>query len=306
MLVVLGLAVILLSLAVAAFNALTGNRSIEATKNTLASLLSEARLLSLNNSGQYTGVAVFPDPNNPSRCLAAIVKRNVNSTYDTDPYDNYKSYSNSFTYSQGQRVVFPTQYSDSNPGNKWFMAIFVRTNFSPGSVGNSPPVSVGPHTNANSFVNQYWSLYIPGDTDIVAGTDVQPLSAGVGVRMINDSYRVSGIPTGSRYVPLGVIFFDPQGHLTCMSYTITPGTNLGNAIGLTTYSYPGTTGLATLDSTTPLVYSDFGVAMYDITSFNNNSAALTGPYDTGNDTWIDSNGQVWTIDRFNGQLVTTP
>lgn len=303
LLVVLGLIVTLLTLAVAAFNALTGNRSVEASKNILSAMISQARLSAINNN-IYTGVAIFPDPNNPQRCLATFVTP-ASYSFEADPYDNYKSYNPGFAYSQGQRVVFPVQYKSSATSNKWFMAIFVRNGNNLGTTGQPPPTPVGPNTSPASFSNNYWSLYIPTQgyaIDMAPGVDVQPLSLGVGVRTINDQTRGTGSLNTCRYVPLGVIFFDSQGRLACISYSIAAGSTLGNAIGLQG-SYPGTTGITALDTTVSPAYSDFGLAMFDQTSFNNQG---TAPYAAAGDTWIDGNGQVYTVDRFNGQLVTTP
>lgn len=334
MVVVMGLIVLLLVLGASTFSFLTGSRSIQGAQNVLESMLSQARLRAVNTPEQ-TGVAIYFDTAT-DRNFAVLVHFSGGLGGTEDPYDNYKPWDGSFAYTQGQRVVWVANDSNSSPqNNRPSSLIFERNANASGTVVGSPPTTVNsaaPTVLGFCNNNPYWTLYTGVDLDVVPDADPQPLPGGVGVRLINDYVRtVTGSTTPvwyARYVPLGVIMFDAQGRMECVPYDIQPGTTLGNMVGLTepTTAAPSPPAFPASVSASPnspsyvyyapataagaySVYTDFGVALFDRAAFNAQSFATDTTYLTGQeaaDTWVDQNGAVLAVDRFTGQLVQAP
>jgi prepilin-type N-terminal cleavage/methylation domain-containing protein len=71
MLIVVGIIVLIVTLAVPAMNAITGNRSIDAAQNQLAAIIGRARQEAVGLQ-DYRGVLLFQDPN-ADRCCAVEV-----------------------------------------------------------------------------------------------------------------------------------------------------------------------------------------------------------------------------------------
>jgi prepilin-type N-terminal cleavage/methylation domain-containing protein len=271
-LVAIAIIVVILAMAVPAFNYITGTRSTAAAGNTVAAMLSMARALSLGDatretsdplfSPSYVGVAFFVNPENGRTTMAFVQRAGV--TNDSDPLDNYKTYMPNFPYSEGQRVVFITR--DNEEGQKPMVRLYERTDQNPGATNAPPPLSGPPFSNAN------WSQVIQQQLELVPDADFTVLPPGVGVQLINDTRGSSTNP--DRYVRTGVIMFDPQGRLDSVRYAIRADSALGRAMGL-------------LDDIDPNqgIYTQFGFVLYDLEDFRN-ATSSGGPSSEGDWTFV--------------------
>jgi Tfp pilus assembly protein FimT len=77
MLVVIGITVLILAMAMPAFNFMTGSRSLEAAQNSVSAMLSRARSQAIY-TGQPTGVAFYQDAKTQRYAMALV-------QYDTTP-----------------------------------------------------------------------------------------------------------------------------------------------------------------------------------------------------------------------------
>lgn len=88
MLVVIGIILLVMAIALPAFTAIVGSRSIESARNVVAASLVRARAEAIRR-GQPCGVYFYVDPDT-KRTGAAIVT--LDPLSDIDPYDEYKSF----------------------------------------------------------------------------------------------------------------------------------------------------------------------------------------------------------------------
>jgi prepilin-type N-terminal cleavage/methylation domain-containing protein len=71
MLVVVGIIVLIVTISVPAFNAISGNRSLDAAQNQLAAIIGRARQEAIGLQQPY-GVILFQDPNTSRACAAVV------------------------------------------------------------------------------------------------------------------------------------------------------------------------------------------------------------------------------------------
>jgi prepilin-type N-terminal cleavage/methylation domain-containing protein len=325
-LIVIGIIVLILAMAVPAFNYITGTRSQEAATNIIAAMLSRARTEAINyqrnneNSRAYVGVFFFVDPAD-NRTKLVLVAREVGSGEDPDPYDNYKAWRPGVEYRTTpykDRVIFMVRHdgeqmaqgpngnppADSNP--RAFFKRFRCTEDHTSSGGNCPPLN-GPQPEGY-FHNQYWEEVVEGDLEILKDSEVQVLPAGVGVQLVNDTR--GGVNT-DRYVRTGVILFDPQGRLDSVEYAVSSNTALGKLVGVTSL-LQGTPA-------EPLV-SQFGVVTYDLAQFRGqnftegdalfNLPTLVrpgryNPDEAAEEQWLDNNASILMVNRTTAALQKT-
>jgi prepilin-type N-terminal cleavage/methylation domain-containing protein len=316
-LVVIGIIVLVLAMAVPAFNYITGTRSQEAATNIIAAMLSRARATAINYNREnptkaYIGVFFFVDPADGRTKLTLVAREVGGAAEDPDPYDNYKSWhrlsgpgpTNYNTSPYKDRVIFLTRNTDE--GGRAYYKRF-RCIQDQGSGSNSPPVS-GPQSDGY-FHNQWWEEVVEGDLDVFEeGGEVQALPAGVGVQLVNDTR--GGVNT-DRYVRTGVIFFDPQGRMDSAEYAISANSTLGRIIGIT--------GLLQGTPENPIV-SQFGVITYDLNAFKGqnftegdalfNIPTLTrpsryNPDERDEEQWLDDNASILMVNRTTAALEKT-
>ncbi len=313
-LVVIGIIIVLLGIAAAAFNALSGSRSIESGYNVTAAVLGRARTLAINDNA-YVGVMFTYDPTS-DRTNLYIVARSAGGaaavTDDPDPLDRYKSFQKGGAIAPGlnysntpfrDRVIAFT--SDTTEpgvtgGNRSLVKVY-RRNANPvvppgGLAMMAPPLSGPP------FVNGDWEQALPGNLEVVGGVDYQSLPPGVGAQLVTDP---RGGTSTDRYVRTGLIMFDPQGRVDNVDYTVSPASSLGKAMFLT-----NSLGLV------PKLHSSYGVTVYDSTVFRaqgytegDSAFAVPGltnspysPDELNEEKWLDDNTSPVLVNRNTGAL----
>src|SRR2546423_457500 len=76
--------VLIIALAVPAFNLITGSRSVDAGENLVSAMLSRARAMALNNN-QTVGVAFFRDFRNERTAMAIVVPASQRGSSAPEP-----------------------------------------------------------------------------------------------------------------------------------------------------------------------------------------------------------------------------
>ena len=326
MLTVLAIIVLVLASAVPVFNSLTGNHSLAAAQNQIASLLQTARQDAIYNR-QTMGIFFYIDPATDAVAMAEV------------QLDQQQG--GGTTYSPSEIYVSPTNTQSTAPPQGQVNAIEMANYWDP-------------------------SLTAPGQVgtgEFVYYRDVVTLPANVGIALYNNSvpYPANGEytpPIIDRYVRTGAIFFDSTGALASIPYAvqqtrITPyGTfqnHLGIRLGLRGAGDPSglnATGDLASDindyavSGTPVYYfpliSQVGLLFYDRSAYFNqrttNPADVNGPRaftdqdlqytlpplssppnnsplayfqadKSDEEIWLDQNGQAVMVNPFNGALI---
>jgi prepilin-type N-terminal cleavage/methylation domain-containing protein len=313
-LIVIALIVLLLALAVPAFNFITGGRSLDAGQNVVSAMLGRARARAIETE-RYAGVAFYLDPKTGRTTMTIVVQRDGDANvFGEDPYDNYKGWNKAATYAKGQEVIaiikdgdpnskYPDPNSSVSSGypleNRLRVQKFVskqnaNTNHHPPdqTAAGTPPEDVWWGPAEQKFI----------DFDIDAESETVPV--GVGVQLVNDT---KGNANADRYVRTGVILFDGRGRFDSIPYAIRASGAWGQRLGLTT----------DIDLT-PSLYSQLGVALYDQAAFKDQPGDVGTENDTlfnipnygsgptgepAEETWLDNNSLLLSINRYNGTLV---
>jgi hypothetical protein len=116
----------------------------------------------------------------------------------------------------------------------------------------------------------------PAQVELVAGSEVQPLRAGVGT-----AFATPVGATGSRYVEHGLILFDGDGQLFIRDYSVRMDGDLGRRMGLHRDQF---------------ALASIGVTLY-IRSVGDTQLA------DKRDAWLDSKGRPLFVSRYSGTLV---
>ncbi|MGH7180175.1 MAG: pilus assembly FimT family protein [Tepidisphaeraceae bacterium] len=302
LLVVIGLIVLLLAIAVPAFNLINGSRSVEGATNQLSAMLGQIRADAINQQSP-AGVLFFYDQA-ASRTRMIPVQRATHNAFRTaNPQTGTP-----MSYQLGDFVKYTIGGADRS---------FVYKSLTP---GNAAPT--GAAGDPNWAESGLWFVDLAPDRDSL---DLPP---GVGAQCIyNDpnSFDLLGNPTGDRYIrQCGLLMFDGTGKLTSVVYGIHPYSKLGQRLAM------APNDLAILNSTTaynPNFRSQFGLVLYDLESAKNavpyrerdcvatmNSlSGITPPTDppayTANspeyleEAWLDANATPLLVNRYNGTLV---
>jgi type II secretory pathway pseudopilin PulG len=289
MLTVLGIIILILATAIPVWNTLTGNHSLAAAQNEVASALAVARADAISTR-QVTGIFFFIDPATDAVALAEV---------QADPQG-------------GTNATGATTYT---PQNICAGANNLFANY--GSYNNGP-------LNALELVNYYvppppTSAANPGPGTFTYYRDVTILPANVGIALYNNTYGYYYSPTSpvggqpfDRYTRLGAILFDATGQVISIPFAvqvtrttpyyyttvsdktveITPVSQLGRRLGLfganqNTTNTNGTgdlasdiqTGATAHTPATPPVYpliSQVGLLFYDRDAFLNQKTSTSG------------------------------
>ena len=319
LLVVIGIIVIALALSVPAFSFLTGARSIEAGENAVAAMLGRARTEAINRSG-YVGVLVFLNPKT-DRTTLALVELDPANVNDPDPYDQYKSWQGGFDYKAAglpgtgitaDRVLFITQDNDLGMNSRPMVKVYRCILDHNSSGANQPPASGGGNTPLTMGIFQrlpWWEEYKPGTLDQLDVADFVNLPPGVGAQLI-----YAGNSNSERYVRTGLILFDPQGRLAYREFKVKWKSQLGETLQLKD-KFPIASNI---------LYSSFGVVLYDRNNFVNQSGHTEGdtdyftpstvvpmaspsaynPDELAEETWLDQNTTPLMVNRFSGALMS--
>ncbi len=313
LLIVIALIVLLLAMAVPAFKFITGGRSIDGAQNIVSAMLGRARARAIETE-RDAGVAFYLDPVTGRSTMTIVVQRDGASVGAEDTFDNYKGWKLSGSgatvhYLVGQQVIAvvadgdPTQTWPAKDGtipakeNRLIVQKFVCIKDHDATIDTRPPNGTYWASAQQKFI----------DFDIDAESEFLPV--GVGVQLVNDTKGGKTTPAiTDRYVRTGVIMFDGKGRFDSIPYGIRAASALGQKIGLT----------ADLDTPTyPQLYTQLGVALYDLSEFKDKdftdndlfapiskygaTASVTG--EAAEESWLDSESLLLTVNRYNGTLV---
>lgn len=307
-LVVIGVIVLIIALAVPAFDLIRGSRSTDAAENLVGAVLARARAEALESGGDR-GVAFFLDPVT-GRYTAALVRP---ATLQASVY------SSGIAYRQFDVVV-----SGASP-TRYFMAL-EDTN-----AGQGPPSGTYP------AANQQWAETDGIAFDVLPGSDFVTLPVGVGIALIDNClYQSSAgspplppLPANrfdDAYLAVGVVLFDGGGRAVQRRFSLPGAGVIGRRLGLlinpiqlpgrdtfniddelTRGAQPGVNGMSD-----PRL-SGLGVALYDLFAFqgrgfdNLDPQYLNQDYRGGperaEEQWIDENAVQLLVNRFNGTLI---
>jgi type II secretory pathway pseudopilin PulG len=224
LLIVIGIIVLFITLALPAFNLISGSRSVAGAENELGAMLARARMEAIGAS-DYRGLAIYRDAATDTYGCAIV-------TYVSSNLQNVQAWSASQQYPAGQYVI---QTFGTAPN------LITRYYVSAAAVPAGPTYS--PSTNPLQPSNSlpYWQQYATSaagaaqTVDIESGTDSQTLPPGVGVQMITNGTNpavppnANGTPSSNVYVPVGVIMFNSQGLLAPnQQFNIATYGNLGS------------------------------------------------------------------------------
>lgn len=296
----LGLILVLATLAIPAVSALRGTRSAEAGANVAASMLSRARAEAVNRAAPV-GVLFYLDPEE-GRTTMALVGTPAASLTDPDPFDQYMGWRDNVGYVTDDTSVEPVQTADvvialqqddqtGRPLVRKFVCIADHT---------SDPANAPPQPPATS--NGTWGLIgtVPsgglellfdqenGDStgNVTLGTEVLPNGVGLQV-IIQPATNTSGQPISDRYARTGVIMFDADGKLLSTTVELNVNSSLGVLLGLDNDTPTDGTDDVPLSVT---FATGFGIVAY-------NNADFTADENRTDADWFDSGREIITPDE---------
>lgn len=291
LLIVIGIIVVMIALAVPAFNLISGNKSVDAANNQISALLGRARNEAIGLQ-EVRGVFFYPDPAT-NRYVAALVRT---------PQFNSWSGGTGSSYLKGDYVI-------NTAGTAYYVCI----------EDNSPAIAV---TNSS-----YWRQCDQYAIDLIPDSDSITLPQGVGLQMICDSKILPPAARASDgYLRCGAVLFDAAGRLSNRRISVAYAGLLGQKMGLfptsgTPENYPALTWAG------PFLEAQFGFVLFDReqfraqSSFSENDRVIPFPnptnspemqrpanYTTGSpeyleEQWLDGNSTAILINRYNGSLV---
>jgi type II secretory pathway pseudopilin PulG len=309
LMIVIGIIVLFVTLALPAFNLISGSRSVAGAENEIGALLGRARMEAVGVQ-DYRGLAIYRDAAT-DRYTGAIVSAVTYSAFPTQtPTPFYGQYSY-VTYGGHNYVAL----SDI-PANS--------------TTGTAPP----PNAPPSALWSQCDSIAGSRTLDVTADSDVQAFPTGVGVQVINNCTMTGNPPVrqSNGYLPIGVVLFNGQGQLAplqTISFAVhghlgTIGTFSGYSLqsGQSTIPYYNSTGAVGLPLTSALGLVGFDKQTFDSQNFystltpqfpsqltsmstptTGNSAYSTSTGDGTADAWLDANSTPLLINRYNGTLV---
>ncbi len=318
LLIVVALMVVLLALAVPAFNYITGARSVEGASNIISAMLGRARAAALND-GKYIGVLFYVDPVSGRTVLATVEYDDAKSAADIDPLHRYKAYVSGATYygppdtpptspptvpPSPDRVIQVTQDGEASFTNRPLVKHYQRDD--PPAPGGGTPHFGAPHPpeNGPAFSNARWIEVVEGNLSFAVSGEYQFLPRGVAAQVVVDT---EGSNSVDRYVRTGLILFDPQGRIDKRLYSIRHDMPLGEKMGLNTDLGDGLR-----------LYSGLGVAVYDREAFigeqrtegdvkplipHLDSPGGYSPEERDEENWLDNNATLYMVNRTNGTLL---
>jgi type II secretory pathway pseudopilin PulG len=321
-LIVIGLIVLLIALAIPAFNYITGSRSVDAGENLVSAMLSRARAEAIANN-RTAGIAFFRDPATDRSAMAIVVEAAQRGSLTPEPagMEQYKAWKRvqedgigAVNYAPGDVVVALVDMPAPDAGRKQ-TKLFVCTEAHGASNANKPP-------NPPATSNQWWGQLDDEELDTLVGYDFQYLPPGVGAQTINDpdpTGTAAGNPQRDRYLRQGLILFGGDGALLHRKYIIgspaatdTDDTHLFRVMGFQLRTGPGLATTSVGANATYPIYSQLGVVLYDEPNFRtaggtqddpvNDNAAITAP-ESAEESWLDKNSLSLMLNRYNGTLV---
>lgn len=344
-LVVIGIIVIVAALAVPAINVLSGSRSIDGAQNVVSAMLSRARSEAMARQQQVglaifedadkerTGLALVVGPQ-PWQAGVAY-QRGDYVRYTIGAVERFylchtAHTSRDITTDDADRPPAPAGASET--ADSWSLL--------PLSGGNSDSSITSTGADMRRYRPSEYVSILP-ESDVLylpPGIGAQVLNSSVG---ITDDPNSNTVAQSDRYLASSVIFFNPDGRMAVgrrfgimfSDVDLTTGASLNSLrssrLGLlikfnvknplsgapSNNMDPGynTTGTLT-EINGSVLTSGLGVVLYDRQSYASQNAPrwdtqlLMQPYSpaerTGED-WLDANGTVLMLNRFNGSLFKT-
>lgn len=339
-LVVITIIVIVATLTVPVFNVLSGSRSIDGASNTIGAMLARARQEAISRQ-RPIGLAVFTDTVR-DRVAVALVSSplpwqpdttyvrgdvvSVVSTLETDPRG---APARTYFY------VCHTTHTSATSMNDPFSPDRMPRSTSPGTIRWNFLRAGSPHNpDAPLLTESPPRRYgLPSYVSIVPGTDIMYLPRGVGAQVLVSARTTTGGQL-DRYLHAGVIFFGPDGRLMPEQTwgVLFNGVDLPDATNqdLTSSrlgmlirfdSNPASSADSTNIDPVPSLTSDrlrggLGVILFDRQAYLSQGFPLwdamldpSRSFDAGTpsertkETWLDANGTLLLVNRFNGTLL---
>lgn len=278
LLIVIGIIVIVLGLAVPAFNSITGTRSLDAAQNQIGAIVARARMEAIGLQ-QPRGVFFYLDSVN-ERYVAVLVRK-----MEFAP----------FVASNGSYIA--GDYATNAAGTQYFVCL------------STVPITSGPTgPGAN------WALTDEYAIDINPDTDAMPLPVGVGMQFVNDSKI---LPPTDRYLSCGAIMFDSGGRLARQRVSIAADGLIGQKMKLPSgQNYPAPPPATyILESQFGFVLFDRdefkGQSWWETCGENDFAVPYPGlpmlagylPDEGAEEAWIDQNALPILINRYSGSLI---
>jgi hypothetical protein len=280
-------------------------------------MLGRARARAIETE-RYAGVAFYLDPVTGKSTMTIVVQRDGDATVTgEDPYLNYKGWSADATYLQGQEVIaiiedgtansaslLPPLSANKQSENRMRVQKFV--SLQNNNKGHRPPNQTDPN---NEPGDAWWGTASQKFVDFDIDAESETVPVGVGVQLVNDT---KGVANADRYVRTGVIMFDGRGRFDSIPYAIRANSSWGKRL------FPAGGGTDIGDPSPPTLYSQLGVALYDLSAFKeqanndgteNDLFATIPSYGPGvaneanEENWLDKNSLLLSINRYNGTLV---
>jgi prepilin-type N-terminal cleavage/methylation domain-containing protein len=349
-LVVLTIILIIALSALPAIRFITGSRSIESTQNIAAAMIGRARSQALID-GEHRGVFFFVDPITDRTTMAIVGQAGdgVSGQYSgwtmpnpplaapnlIDRPGNPPGTITQVTYYTSgapapivrSTVVmlnnnFPVPYADGNSTYLTGANAMPRYVLRPYGCRRQNNAGVGSRpANPNGTI--FWGD-IATSIETLADSDFQILPQGVGVQLINSN--PTNQATFDRYLRTGCIMFDKKGRFDSVPWSIPAGSTLANALHL----MPGRSLDLGAAAGNPILYSQFGIAIYDRQAFlardpgaNPNPTEMDFIFGSGffdpavypaakfpswadentEETWLDNNSLPLFVNRYNGTLI---
>ncbi|HEV7301518.1 MAG TPA: prepilin-type N-terminal cleavage/methylation domain-containing protein [Tepidisphaeraceae bacterium] len=330
LLVVITLIVLLIVLALPAFNFITGSRSVDAAQNVVGAMLGRARSEAINQQ-RSMGVAFWFDRTNERTAMAIVMGGDATSGEDEyNAWTTTAAAGTPVTYRFGD-IVYYAGWDTGNAGGG------LGNSPDEAAVGNAPDPATGaaravdrkfvtkryrciveagipsslttnrpPDPDSVSGVNSFWGE-LPPTTLEVFDADVEYLQPGVGLQLVND---VQGEPNNNdQFLRTGVIMFDAYGQLSTNAYSIETATPLALLMDAS--------GIVTPVGTLPDLRTHTAMMLYEREPFLNAPGTEEdvrfeiGTYGTATfaterddeENWIANNGLLLLVNRYNGTLV---
>lgn len=337
-LVVVVIIVIVASLTVPVFNVLSGSRSIDAASNTISTMLSRARQEAIARQ-RPVGLAVFTDvlrdrvavalvssplPWEPGVTyvrgdVVSVVTTLVQDARGTPPRTYYFVCHTTHTSTTGDPADIDGMPRSSVPGSgRWNLLPAV----SPYN-GEVPMPSASPPRRYG----------LPTYVSVIPGTELLYLPRGVGAQVLVSARGTTGAQL-DRYLHAGVIFFGPDGRLMpervwgvlfnevdrldaanqdltssrlgmLIRFDANPAstadtTNLDPVPSPTSDRLRGGLGVILFDRQ---AYLAQGFPVWDAMLDPARNYTMGSPSEQQKETWLDQNGTLLMVNRFNGTLL---
>jgi type II secretory pathway pseudopilin PulG len=294
LLIVIGIIVLVIALAVPAFNVITGSKSVESANNQISAFLARARNEAIGLQ-ELRGIAFYPDPAQGGRYVVVLVRQAT------------------FQSPGGVGTVYKAgDYVSRVFGTTTNYYVCVRdTSVAPASLD-----------------------WVQTDTyaiDVIPDTESISLPPGVGVQAICDSKITPPVARASdAYLRCGAILFNSAGQLVSQRFSIACGGVLGQRMGIytsgATQNYgvpPG--GVGQVPGSVYAAESSLGFVLFDREAFKaqsfptaENDYSVPTPNPTSDlsmtkpnnynqelleEKWLDANSTPVLINRYTGALV---